>query len=470
MKNKLIKSISAEFAGSLASLDISTQKEFSSMGAKNFFIDKSLHVINQLIDEPYAKAKEISSKNRLNQNEIKFLYKLIQQNEYAPKFLKQSKNRDYFRVVDNYFNKKLYTVVFFVGTNCPSRCVYCPNVYTDEKGKRKLRGYNLKEARKIEKSEIEKIFNDLIILREKGSDLLVKISGGLEPLTDIQTIEWISSFAKQAGIATKLFTNGLLFNSEARRKSALDVDDIRISLSTSHNDEYSRICFSSDIKSGKGRALDHLIKNIKNLVKAKKQYGKDTKIGFNSIIIPENLNQIEKLIDLALELKIDYIDFKPDYFSVYSDDTQKMFEERLFLIKEYSKKISPKDLYINFTDSLNRSNLYWKNWDGYCDCVKQSNFKLFITPYGDCSPVHYGAFPDKSEAELKFTIGKISKNNSLFDVLTKPRLKPRLPLKKLNPFELMLSLETMREEEDEKFGIPVYYSPYHTSLKNNPKQ
>lgn len=431
------------------------------------FVDDSLKVIKALLLSPYEKAEKISADNNIDPQKMKKIYKLIQRTDSVQNHFLKSHNRDYFQVAKHYFNKRFYTIVFFIGGNCPSRCIFCPNVYLDENGNRKLRVYNKKEDELLQKNNFEKIFKDITKIKNKGTDVLVKISGGLEPLTDTKRIDWITSFANENDIHVKIFTNGLLLNTKERRSKVLKTQDIRISLTTTDEEQYTNICFDQKKHKGKFKALKLLKKYISQLIKERDEGGINTKVGFNSLIMPTNFDQVTRLIDLACELKLDYVDFKPDYFSSYDRETEEKLKIALTNGMEYSKTLPENSPYINFTNSIDRKNFYWNDWKGYCDCILQSNYKMFITPHGECSPVHYGAFPDKTSDLLKYTIGKITNSNSLLDVLVFPEQEPILELKKLNPFELMLTLEMKREEEDKEFGIPVSCSPYHTKYKDS---
>lgn len=434
-------------------------------------LEQAVLIILLLKAYPYLAAHDVEKKTGTSLEQIALIYKLIQGSKSIQEHMKQSENRDYFNVVHHYFDKHLFTIVFFVGTTCPSRCVYCPNVSIDQNGIRKLAGYGKIGESPLKKHHIQNIFKDLEILKNSGTDILVKISGGLEPLTDTKTMSWITGMAKKNELPVKLFTNGLLLNSIKRRKIALETGDIRISLSTTDEDQYQRICFDEKRSKGNSKALAGLKQSIRSLVDEKKNVNPFCKIGFNSIILPSNLDQLPGLIDLACDLKIDYIDFKPDYFSTYDQKTEADIQEAVEHAAIYAKTRSPGELYINFTGSLNKKNLYWQKWKGCCDSIKQSNHKIFITPYGHCTPVHYGAFPH-SDAALpgkslnQYTIGQINDSWSLSDILDKPSQHPQITLKQLNPFELMLSLEITREEEDMAYGIPHSCNPYLTSMRD----
>ncbi len=430
--------------------------------------DKAWCVAENLKSTPYLSGQIISEKHGLTRDSLAVIYKMIQRSGACRTFFTESSNRDYFNVVNHYFNHRLYTLVFFVGTTCPSRCVYCPNVKVDNAGRRKLAGYGRKKDRLLSEAALEKVFGDLHTMKKKGTDILVKISGGLEPLTDIITMSAIIHQAKKYDIPVKLFTNGLLFSDSLRRTAALQTSDIRISLSTPDETQYQKICFS-DSGRGKSRALAGLIKSIRELVAERDRSGSPCKIGFNSLVLPSNHTLLVPLLEMARDLGVDYVDFKPDYFSTYPQDTLEQMEDSVREARIVASHDSYKNLFVNFTCSLSRSDLFWNDWKGTCDALRQSEFKMFITPFGDCSPVHYGAFPHSARsvkgAVSAYSIGAVNPERSLFDVLRDPAKTPEIAMKKLNPFELMLSLEISREEQDKAFGLPLCVSPYHTREK-----
>lgn len=449
---------------------ISDKSESASTITANEMVENAWLVVNTLKDKPYLSGKSISDQYGISRDGLAVIYKMIQRSKSCQTYFAESKNRDYFNVVNHYFNHQLYTLVFFVGTTCPSRCVYCPNVKVDTQGRRRLLGYGKRKNTPLNEDVLENVFEDLMIMKKKGSDILVKISGGLEPLTDIITMSCIIHQAQKSNVPVKLFTNGLLFSDPLRRTAALQTSDIRISLSTPDENQYQEICFSNS-DNRKGKALPELKKNIRKLVEERDKGQSSCKIGFNSIIMPSNHTQLIPLLEMARELGVDYVDFKPDYFSTYKPEIIEQMEDSIREARIVSTHDSYKTLFVNFTCSLSRNDLFWNNWEGTCDAMRQSEFKMFITPFGACSPVHYGAFPHLTGSSLKrtmdsYSIGEIGPGRSLLDILRKPSKTPEIEMKKLNPFELMLNLEISREEDDKAWGLPICVSPYHTKEKN----
>lgn len=431
-------------------------------------VKEGMAVLHGLVRRPFRSARNLAGELGLSRNRLLFLYKLIQRSDALQHHLRSSENRDYFNVVRHYFDNRLYTVVFFVGRTCPSRCVFCPNVHIDAKtGRRRLVTYGKGEKKAMSREEIQGIFRDLGEKKEGGSNLLVKISGGLEPLTDIRTMGWITDFAKEIGVATKLFTNGILLNSPARRRAALKTSDIRISLSTADDATYDAVCFGRSPGKRSLNKLKMLRKNIRDLIAERDAVAGNVRIGFNTIIMPENGEEIPELMDLARDLGVDYIDFKPDYFSARTQGDTAKIHAAVAGAKEHYIRFNGAPLYINFVDSLSSENFFWEPRDGAFDALQQTDYKIFITPFGDCSPIHYGAFPHaempESASDMPFSIGKIQNSGGLTGVLEKPVSNPMVSWDKLNPFEMMLSLEILREKSDADWQIPLACSPYHIS-------
>lgn len=433
---------------------------------KREFVDKAIPVVDILKQHPYLSAKAVSDQTGLSRHHMAVIYKMIQRSDVCQDLLRHTVNRDYFNVVNHYFNHSLYTLVFFVGTTCPSRCIYCPNVHIDSLGRRRLVRYHQDKGHTLSPETLNKVFDDLTEIKRRKKDILVKISGGLEPLTDLATMTEIISRCRDRGLPVKLFTNGILLKHKDRRAVALTAGDVRISLSTADEDTYETLCFSHKKSTAKHKALSLLKQSIRAMIRERPAINPHCKIGFNSVILPDNHRSMISLMELARDLGIDYVDFKPDYFASYDEKAQEAMDESIREAKVVASHESYRDLFVNFTGSLSRQDLYWNPWPGSCDAIKQSNFKMFITPYGQCSPIHYGAFPHSApsfnQSLSSYTIGDLNPAKGLLDVLSHPDHTPEIEMKKLNPFELMLALEINREESDKTWGLPICVSPYHT--------
>ena len=422
------------------------------------FLDKTVRVTEALVRTPQVRAQDLAQELGMDRNQIKLAYKLIQGSSEAADRLSSSVNGDYLKIVNHYFNQKMYVVVFFVGLSCPSRCVFCPNVSEDEAGNRQLRTYPVSKSQCLSADDMAGIFNDIAAIQSAGNFVLTKISGGLEPLTDPGTMAVIIEQARRHGIHLKLFTNGLLLDSPARRALALGVDDIRISLSAMDEERFGEVMFGKDVRRREKFALGRVLANIAALVTERNQQGLETKIGINSVVLEENYSEMETFIRQARALGVDYIDFKPNYFEPYSPEASQAIED---VARAHGR--GDDELGIYFAKSLFRENLFWAHRDGICHPHKQGLFKMFISPHGSCSPVHHGAFPSADSAGMALQCGTLGKDRSFLDIVDQLPSMPELPQSRLNPFEHMLALEIQREEADRAWGIDYAYSPYHAA-------
>ena len=423
---------------------------------------KTSDLVRHLAGAPHSPAETIAGQLGMTREELTLSYKLIQRTPVAAEHIKTSPNGDYLNIVNHYFTHQMYVVVFFVGLACPGRCLFCPNVTVREDGTRKISLYPGKRTDRISSREIEAVFRDMSALEARGTSVLVKISGGLEPLTDPKTMGIILRQADAMGIRVKLFTNGLLLNTREQRRLALGSGDIRISLSVIDEEGYGEIMFGRDASRKKKYGLPALLNNIRALVRERDEHHPDSKIGINSIVLEENYRDIHKFIRVAQELGVDYIDFKPNYFTPYTSTTQAYLTDT---IGEVKRSYADSATGIYFAGSLSGDNLFWTHRDGICHPHKQSRFKLFITPHGNCSPVHHGAFPAAGDGSdpigSLYSGGRISPEYSLLDVISNMPDLPDLEYEKLNPFEHMLALEIKRVEEDRAWGIPEECDPYN---------
>lgn len=427
---------------------------------------KTAALTSYLAHAPYSSAQAAAAALDMDRDEIILGYKLIQRTGAAADTIRLSVNGDYLNIVRQYFLDRMFVVVFFTGLACPGRCRFCPNVTVRPDGSRKLSLYGGSRIDQMSSGHIESVFRDIAKLMRQGTSVLVKISGGLEPLTDPDTIAVILNQAEAMGIRVKLFTNGLLLNTPRRRRLALRAGDVRVSLTMVDEDAYGEVMFGNDTARRTQYRLPVLLENLRCLVTERNRLGAKTLIGINTVVLEENHRDLERFVCLAEDLGLDYIDFKPNYFSTYTTQTLKEISAR----KDSVTARNGKGISIYFAGSLSGDNIFWRHRDGECKPHKQSRFKMFITPSGDCSPVHYGAFPRGRETSDTgagpYTIGRISEESSLLSLIRNmPRL-PGLPYERLNPFEHMLALEIEREEQDRAWGIPDTCNPYHFSKGN----
>ncbi|MBU3175914.1 Gfo/Idh/MocA family oxidoreductase [Clostridium estertheticum] len=431
----------------------------------NNFTERTRKVIDYLSEKPYSSAREICDSINVTKEEIKLIYKTIQNSNEAYNLLRESDNFDYFNSIE-FLNGGGMEITFFVGLSCPYKCFFCQSVSIDGNGKRKTNMYPYKANELISFEAISETLDYLKMKSNSGGKVAVKISGGLEPLSDIQRVDYIIREANKRQIPTKVFTNGFLLSEPTNRKTVLDATDIRISLNAINSIEYSEFY-------GRDKSDFYKLKqNIIKLTKENKETCSPTKIGIKSVIVESNVNQMVTLVKQAIELGCDFIDFSSDF----NQDSNEKFS---FIAKQqkYEIEIMLQDKKLNyfkttFGGALFSNNSYSEKPKGKYLPNEQIDYKLFIDPAGKVVPLHYWAFPKEvkiyNTKNQNCSLGKIDINNNIEDIINRENrsLLNEVDYNLLNPFEFILALEFRRRKLDEEYGIDVQNSPYPYLLKN----
>lgn len=427
-------------------------------------------VLNILKKQPYLPADEIAERESLSAIELNTICKIIQTTEGLQKELISSDNRDYVSTVKNVFGDEQYTIVFFVGLYCPARCDFCPSVKIHEDGYRELFRFQGKTpgAKKLTRDDFERIFSDIDKMTQSGTKVNIKISGGLEPFTDPKTVSWILDLANQRGINTTIFTNGMLLKIKKNQELALKCSNLRISLSTSDPDSYKQAYFGDHDKNKEVATLDELKNTMSTLIKVRDESKSKTRIGLNTVLGEFNLHEIKPLVLNAAAINIDYIELKGEYFQEKSALWFDKLEASLKNISTHLNGGKIGNTEINFTGSLGRNNFFNNIPEGRCRASDQIKHKTFINPFGECTPIHYWAYPScESDTNNSLLTGALSNHTGLLEIRNKKTLLPELNYSKLNPFELIISLESTRLRRDRRFGISSDCNPYLSKIPMN---
>lgn len=137
------------------------------------------------------------------------------------------------------------------------------------------------------------MFTQLIQDLEKGGTKTITLTGGGEPLCNPR-INDMAALALATSLEVGLITNGVLLN---RFKYADKTTFIRISLDSSDRKMYQKV-----------KGLDLFDRVIRNIQEARQ---KAPVLGLSYVVCPDNVHGIEKAKELASQLEVDYIQFKP---------------------------------------------------------------------------------------------------------------------------------------------------------------
>lgn len=147
----------------------------------------------------------------------------------------------------------------------------------------------------------EKLLDELHELGVKA----IEFSGGGEPTTHPHFLE-IVLYALSLGFEVGVVTNGLLINKIG--EIACKLKFIRISLDAASEDVYKKV-HGVD-------AFEKVINNVRLLIN-----NKCSNIGLAYLIVPENISDITKVYDLACELGVSYLQYRPASLTYSVDNT-----------------------------------------------------------------------------------------------------------------------------------------------------
>ncbi len=146
--------------------------------------------------------------------------------------------------------------------------------------------------------------------------------------------------AKISGIDVAITTNGSITNDHMWNDVLPYLTWIRFSVDAGSREVYSRVHQTS------GDVFNKVLDNIKLVQKNKMTNNLNTTVGVQYLIVDENLDDIQRAIEIFSDLEIDYIVFKPyslhprmlvkrNYY--YSEETIKRLEKIIDETKNYNK-------------------------------------------------------------------------------------------------------------------------------------
>ncbi len=422
-------------------------------------------VTRLLARHPHLSAGEVSRHCAISLADIGPVYRAIAASPRMQALLAGSPNADYFSTVRRHFGQSLYTVVFFVGNYCPARCHFCPSVEIEADGLRKLHRFSSRTpgGKKMGRETLERIFHDLRRMQRKGTEVEVKISGGLEPFTDLRTLETILDLCARHAIRSTLFTNGMLLLPEKNRRLALKADLLRVSLSTTDEASYRQAYFGTHPGNRPVATLEKVFAGIRALLAARERRAPGMRIGINTVAGDFNRHQLKRLVlDLAA-LGVDFIDMKGDYFAEEPARLEEALDELRDLLDAEQRVGATR---VHLSGSLHRENFYHQRPDAHCNPLDQARKKMFITPFGDCTPLHHWAYPTAPGAcAERHLVGPLGAHTGMAEAIMESARLPRLHYRHLNPFETIIALETERRRKDRECGLPPQADPYCGALE-----
>ena len=281
---------------------------------------------------------------------------------------------------------------YFDFTNvCNLKCSHC---------------YNRKNMNTVTMSseQIEKIIKDMY----KNGIMRIHLAGG-EPTLFPKQLETYLSTAKKYGIMSSMATNGTAITDEiCEIISRNDIFSITISIESADEEKNAKIRGKGSLekaKEGVKKLIEYREKNNQNyLVSIKVSYDTETK-----------REDFEKLIQLALNLKIDVLKFANPERCVfhekgYYDETKEKYYENMKIIKELKNKYKGKLFITQISSPLNNcSNIGLPNMKG---CIGAQEL-IAINSKGNINPCLMNSY----------NLGNIKDYKSITEVYKSDRIK-----------------------------------------------
>ena len=456
------------------------------------WITQAAQIIHSLSEIPWITQEELANETSLEKEDLISLNKIIRESQFLQEnIINNGLGKKYWNTIipytkSGYIQKVIeheyvfpLTIALFPGLSCMFFCGFC--------GRNQTAAYN---AGEVLESGIKR-FKEII--KKLPENSTISIGGGLEPLTNSKLGE-LATFSKSLGHKVPMITNGYMLTPDYIKNNPgiWDLDSIRISLYGTDNE-------STFFVTRHKKAYEIVRKNIIEFLKLRNDKNSKVKLGMNFIIIPENMDNVLKLIDYIKDINshvkngkgVDFLTIREDFGSVteikdssdlmkvknrkYSLDGLMKKEHRQKLIsifEEFNKKKSNDcpDLYVDFgyaMDSLSKGVLGKPLAKVNGKRMRKSGYpQLCVTvdSLGDVFLFREAGFLNRP-GNKKFIIGRISENNS-FETILKNFIENKIIIdvdeedsKFMDSYDHLMTLLVNQIENDIKFEVGVDDGP-----------
>ncbi|HLC98720.1 MAG TPA: radical SAM protein [Candidatus Nanoarchaeia archaeon] len=261
---------------------------------------------------------------------------------------------------------------------CNHKCVFCALDYLKNKGACIERDILLKNLKSMADFGVKAIM----------------FAGEGEPLAYPYIVE-ATEKAKKFGLDVAFTTNGVLFDRKKTEAMLKHISWIKFSIDAGTRDTYAKVhgCMPED--------FDRVFENIRYACEYRKKNKLDSAIGCQILMIPYNIEEIERLITKVKGLGVDYVVLKP--YSQHPNSINRLVLDRKKYdgqLKEISKKHSTEDFQVIYRDISAQE---VEKHIEYDKCYGL-NFFALIDAEGNVIPCNL--FYEKPE----FTYGNLNKN------------------------------------------------------------
>lgn len=239
----------------------------------------------------------------------------------------------------------------------------------------------------------------------------VDFTGGGEPLLQPHLVSWVAQ-AHSAGCETGILTNGLLLD-KSKSEALIDsgIDWICVSIDAATADLYQKIRQGSD--------FDTVCRNVRTLSGLRR--GRRPKLMINFVLMTINVHQIGDMVQLAMELGADQLNFKQcdvirgkhgrnlGLFEARKGTTVRHLEKELQKVRKQAEKrglqttafaFSPKELPVCAQDPRNSMFVRHNGRVAPCINLAMGGPTTFLGEQVSMPNVRYGRLPEQDLAEI----------------------------------------------------------------------
>lgn len=262
-----------------------------------------------------------------------------------------SKNKLLFQFewIEKFLNGDVYPLSIEIdpSNKCPLKCGSC--VWSE---------YLNKDKNELSEEELFSIIKQVKSLGVKS----IIWSGGGEPFSNPNTIAAIS-YAHELGIENGVFTNGVLLTKDKADVLKNCIKWIRFNMGASNSEEYAAIY-------GVSQKLFLQAKN--NIAYFCSVFSDKKRCGVGIAVNYKNFRFIKNIVSLWKELKIGYIQIKPDFFLIREKEYITWWNSEVFsYFSKFKKNKKHKLVVVKIKKQKNKSRHCYASFCMKINCKKE---------------------------------------------------------------------------------------------------
>lgn len=350
-----------------------------------------------------------------------------------------------------------FRIGLYPGQSCMFHCSFC--------GRNPTAAYQLGSV-----DPGTRRFEELLYQVGAGDPHRFYLSGGLEPLTN-RFVGRLVEVGADAGHALSLYTNGFMLTPALlRRQPGLwRLRSLRISL-------YGVDQITSAEVTGRSSSFPRVRANAVELLRARDRLGSDLQVGFNFVVLPGQVDQVLRLVELIGEINcesggrpVDFLTLREDFSVAPDEGLSRADREQLRVVfdrvEERCTRADLDGLKIDYgysLDALRRGAVGEQLrmvTAGSMRAHGHPQVSVVIDLLGDVYAYREAGFLDRPGAE-RYRLGRIDDHRSLTDVirdwLDGPGAVPRAGDEQyFDIFDHVIALTVAQAEQNLRFGSPL---------------